>query len=229
MFFMELASFFSSRQRSNPLDMCSKCASDSGSGHGVSEGSRKINLSRGHEPLSHVPSPSCRQLLNGSVGLEQSWMEACGTAEVWSVEHTRALRGPLQAQRHHPDTHQARNTLRGCRLLVYSMDLFILSGAYGRGDSQGGFGNGGKEQVAQESKLEFQPTLLSPTLHPTPARTVARTHTVTHTTSPLKCLLVGKHTQSCVSIHFVCLLWTCQPVTQSWAWSERGSSLLNGS
>lgn len=136
MFFMELTSIFSSHQWSSPLDMGFKCASDSGSSHGVSEGFRKINLSRCHEPLSHVPSPSCRQLLNGNVGLEQSWMEACGTAEVWSSENTRALRGPLQAQRHHPDTHQARNTFRGWRLLVYSMGLFILSGAYGRGDSR---------------------------------------------------------------------------------------------
>lgn len=127
MFFMELASFFSLHRRSSLFDMGSKCAS---------EDFRKMNLSRCHEPLSHVPSPSCRQLLNGSVGLDQSWMEACGTAEVWSAEHTRALRGPRQAQSHHPDIHQARNTLRGCRLLVYSMGLFILSGAYGRGDSQ---------------------------------------------------------------------------------------------
>lgn len=125
MFFMELTSFFSSRQRSSSLDTCFKCAPESDLGNRLKV-SEKINLSRCHEPLSHAPSPSCRQLLNGSVGPEQSWMEACGTAEVWSAKHTHTLRGPLQAQRHHPDTHQARNTLRGCRLLVCSMAFFIL-------------------------------------------------------------------------------------------------------
>lgn len=100
--------------------------------------------------MSRAPEPRTISLLQAAVewecgtGAELNGGLCCGTAEVWSAEHTRTLRGPLQAQRHHPDTHQARNTLRGCRLLASSMGLFILSGAYGRGDSQGGFGKRGK-------------------------------------------------------------------------------------